>query len=166
MANFKGISGQHLAMAEATAKGYNISVTEETGNTYSMYDFIIDDGINLWKVEVKTSDYLHHKYNKNDNKVVYKVKRQNGLSYNVDVFAFVCTQIQKIAWIPAKNITTVRKIIYYKDFAQYCLPDNHKFLKELSDKAYSMANITKIASDVKKYSTSQLTLFNKESNDG
>jgi len=125
-------------MAEATEKGYNVAKLSETGNPFCMYDFVLDDGIKMFRVEVKTSDYRHHKYNKNDQKVCFKLKRGNGLSYNVDLFALVCPKISKIAWIQAETIGHKnREIVYYKDFKHHELPVNKnspiKFSEDIID---------------------------------
>ena len=51
----KGCSGEHYAMGEAVSKGYVVSKTTETD--LLGYDFVMDDGDILYRVEVKTQDY-------------------------------------------------------------------------------------------------------------
>jgi hypothetical protein len=149
MGNFKGVAGELLAMSEAVKKGYNVAKLAETGSSFCMYDFILDDGIKLSRVEVKTSDYLHDKDAVNRQKVMFDLRRHKVASYSyIDIFALVCPTISKIAWIPLKIIgENKRKIIYFKDFKYYELPMN-----------------TLVTSEDLKKTTNQLTLFDKEKN--
>ena len=148
MDNYKGVAGELLAMAEAVKRGYNVAKLAETGNSIGigMYDFILDDGIKLSRVEVKTSDYRHHKKNKNNQKVTFGLRRHNGSSYGVDFFALVCLKINKIALISADMIKhKAHIVIYYKHYNYHKLP----------------MNTLEISENLKK-TTNQLALFDKE----
>ena len=123
MGNLKGISGEFMAMSDALEKGYIVAKIPEVGSHFNMYDFVLDDGVKLFRVEVKTSDYREK--TRSQNCVEFKLRRKNGLKYNVDCFALVCLKISKVAWIPADNIKNKRRhTILYKEFDYHQLPDN------------------------------------------
>jgi len=130
MGNFKGISGELLAMSDALKKGYIVAKIPEVGSHFNMYDFVLDDGVKLFRIEVKTSDYREK--TRKQNCVEFKLRRKNGLNYNVDCFALVCLKINKVAWIPAELIKNKRRhSVKYKDF-DYCGLQKNPLVTEIN----------------------------------
>ena len=123
----KGAGGEHIAMGDATYKGYIVSKTTESD--LMCYDFVLDDGNKLYRVEVKTSDYGRGF----EDRAVFNLSRRNTKItkyYYVDYFALVCPKLNKIAWIKT-NEYQGRSRITIKDteFKHFLLPENTILLK-------------------------------------
>ena len=129
----KGCSGEHYAMGEAVSKGYVVSKTTETD--LLGYDFVMDDGDILYRVEVKTQDYggkSRTDGKKFTDRIKFNLTRRNsiiGIYDYIHYFALVCPKFNKIAWIKYDLIkNTTKKTIYYREFDILQLPVNHKLL--------------------------------------
>ena len=130
----KGCGGEHLAMGEATIKGYIVSKTTETD--LLTYDFIMDDGKELYRVEVKTQDYAKKSRvdgKKFTDRVSFNIQKRSSKNRTYDYvhyFALVCLKIDKIAWIKYDDLEyKTKKTIRYKDFdLMYSLPINKRLL--------------------------------------
>ena len=109
----KGCSGEHYAMGEAVSKGYVVSKTTETD--LLGYDFVMDDGDILYRVEVKTQDYggkSRIDVNKFTDRIKFNLSRRNstiGIYDYIHYFALVCPKFNKIAWIKYDSIKNTSK---------------------------------------------------------
>ena len=129
----KGCGGEHTAMGEATIKGYVVSKTTETD--LLGYDFVMDDGDVLYRVEVKTQDYSiksRTSGKKFKDRVQFNLVRRNTTNKKYDYihyFALVCPNIKKIAWIKYEDISNKSKLtIHHKEFDHLSLPTNKRLL--------------------------------------
>ena len=133
----KGTWGELFAMSEAVVKGYVVSFRVETD--LLGYDFIMDSGKKLYRVEVKTTDYT--RTSKSDGKkfldrVTFNLDRGNTNNSKYDYihyFALVCKNLNKIAWVKTEDISGAmsKKTIFSKDFdLYYSLPKNKILLNK------------------------------------
>ena len=145
--------GEFYAMYDATKKGYMVAKTTETD--LIGYDFVMDDGINLYRVEVKTADKI--RTSRSNGRLVVEsqqfdltTRSNKGYTNSYDHihwFALFCPRLDKIGWIKKMDVESGR-IIYKKtkctipkeDFKNMQLPDNpfledsfkSKYIKEES----------------------------------
>ena len=120
-------------MGEATIKGYVVSKTTETD--LLGYDFVMDDGNRLYRVEVKTQDWVRTSKvtgKKFTDRVTFNIARRNTTNTKYDYvhyFALVCPSFNKTAWIKYENLHNRSKTtIKYKDFEHHSLPINNILL--------------------------------------
>ena len=148
----KGCGGEHTAMGEATLKGYVVSKTTETD--LLTYDFVMDDGEKLYRVEVKTQDYCAKSRTdgkKFTDRVSFNIQKRNSKNTTYDYvhyFALVCLKFDKIAWIRYDELKhKTKKTIRYKDFdLMYELPTNKRLLKiePVEDNTYEGTKVEQI----------------------
>ena len=131
----KGCEGELYAMWDACSKGYIVAKTIES-DLFS-YDFIMDDGEKLYRVEVKTRDSGRKSSSTGtmfNDRIVFKSQFKTNCGYKkkyefVDWFVCYCSKWNKIAWIKQENMNG-DITIYKKDFEHFQLPVNNK-LKDL-----------------------------------
>ncbi len=132
----KGCIGEHYAMYDACKKGYLVGKITESD--LLGYDFVMDDGEKLYRVEVKTSDKSRKSEPTGitfDDRVVFDLTTKSNCGntnrYNhVHWFALFCPRFNKIAWIKKENVDS-KKTLYRTDFEHLQLPVNDK-LKDLT----------------------------------
>ena len=94
-----GCAGEFRAMSEAVNKGYIVAKTNETD--LLGYDFIMDNGVELYRVEVKTQDYTRK--SKIDGKlfldrITFNLARRNTNNtkyYYIHYFALFCPYLSR-----------------------------------------------------------------------
>ena len=127
----KGCEGELYAMWDACSKGYIVAKTIES-DLFS-YDFIMDDGEKLYRVEVKTRDSSRRSSSTGkmfNDRVVFKSQFKTNCGYTkkygfVDWFVCYCSKWNKIAWIKRENMNG-DVTIYKQDFEHLQLPINNK----------------------------------------
>ena len=136
----KGCEGEFFAMFDAISKGYIVAQNIESD--LLGYDFILDDGEQLFRVEVKTSEFTVPSKTTgkaDNNKVNFSLTSQTGSGYinkynHIEWVALFAPRFQKVAWIKKKDIGS-KKVLYEKDFEHLQLPENEKlkYLTEISE---------------------------------
>lgn len=104
-----GKAGEHLVCFDLIKSGYNAYLTEQG----LPYDIILDDGVNLFKIQVKTTrepvlygkNTRTKKYLFNINRCVKREKKKYNDS-DVDIFALVGIDKMVIGYLPKGKIKT------------------------------------------------------------
>ena len=101
-----GKIGEHLVCADLISQGYMAYIVAEGLN----YDVIMDDGGNIYRVQVRTTQKKRKIERKKNGNIFlatthrfYISQGKNSVrveNYDVDVFAFVALDVNKIAYLP------------------------------------------------------------------
>ena len=129
----KGLSGEHRARNDASMKGYITAKPDESD--LIGYDLILDDGIKMYRVEVKSHDTSSKSRTTGQqfkDRVKFNLYRRNNngnTKYDyIDYFALYWPTYDKLAWISKEQVGNRGKMtIKHSEFKYYKLPENNNF---------------------------------------